>query len=332
MIKQFIILLIYCVLGAGCTSSKTEKKKDSFIGEPEKLQIDSITIPPILLSVSSLFTMNDTLIAYGPRNDTIFSFWKLPDCQYLFSAGKKGQGPEDFLMLDKNFVDTQNGFKTFEIATNRIKEVGINKKGRLSLLSQQQLKNVPMPLNRFLFLADSSYCFVSSDQEEYEYSIIDKKGKIRHFSSYPSELLPMGIDDNPFFLYNKLTIAKPDGSQFAAFYVNLKMVRIYDYKGNIQKETILEKPEKPDQEGRRKMYYTTSLCADDNYIYAVTTLDEKPILEVWTWKGEPYKRYWLDYQFKKMAFSPQYRKLYSVRDDREDKIYTYTLPDFTQKD
>lgn len=118
--KAIIHLFLALLLLAGCTPKETQQK-----GFPpmEALQADSVTIPPVLLAVTRLFVANDMLVAYQQRNDTLFSFFGLPACNYLFAAGTKGQGPDDFLMLDRSFQEMPRGFKTFEIASNRVKEI-----------------------------------------------------------------------------------------------------------------------------------------------------------------------------------------------------------------
>ena len=116
-----------------------------------------------------MFIAHDMLVIYEQQKDTLFSFWKLPQCQYLFSAGSKGEGPDELLLLDRVFVETANGFKTFELPSNKIKDLKIDivGDGRLKLYADKRLAIDQIPLNRFTFLSDSSYCFLSNN-EEYE--------------------------------------------------------------------------------------------------------------------------------------------------------------------
>ena len=212
---SIVFFFLLSILGVSCVSHK-EQIVD--LPNPTLLLADSITTPPVLLSVTRLFIVHDMLVAYEQRKDTLFSFWKLPECQYLFNAGVKGQGPNDFLILDRNFVESKEGFKVFELPSNRVKELKIDSSGTFKLISEQRLKVNQMPLNRFLFLADSSYCFLSQD-DKYEYTLLDKKQDTHQFSDYPFDLLKKDKGDDNNFVYNKLTVSKPDGEMFASFYV-----------------------------------------------------------------------------------------------------------------
>lgn len=311
------------ILWGSCTSSK--KQNMIFSAPVVELYADSISIPPVLLAVTQMFIAHDTLIVYEQQKDTLFSFWKLPECQYLFSAGTKGQGPNDFLMLDKTFVETDKGFKTFEIATNRIKEVGLDLNKQISLLSEKQINAEQMPLNRFLFLANDSYCFLSKD-ENYEFALLDKKEQIHYFGKYPIDLMKKREDEVNSYVYNKLMVAKPDGEKFAAFYAYIKMMRIYDRKGNLLKECVMEVPTDiiSDNE-KRTVYYSSFPFASEKYIYALIESGKRKYLEVWSWDGKPVAHYLLDKNIDMFTISLKDNKVYAIDKNVDDVIYTYKL-------
>ena len=319
---SIVFFFLLSILGVSCVSHK-EQIVD--LPNPTSLLADSITTPPVLLSVTRLFIVHDMLVAYEQRKDTLFSFWKLPECQYLFNAGVKGQGPNDFLILDRNFVESKEGFKVFELPSNRVKELKIDSSGTFKLISEQRLKVNQMPLNRFLFLADSSYCFLSQD-DKYEYTLLDKKQDTHQFSDYPFDLLKKDKGDDNNFVYNKLTVSKPDGEMFASFYVYIKMMRIYNRHGEMLNEIVLEHANSSLDNEEKITYYPYPPCADNKYIYVLTKQEEEPILEVWTWNGELVERYSLDKKISNFVVSNKYHTLYAVNKDIEDKIYVYKLP------
>ena len=78
---SIVFFFLLSILGVSCVSHK-EQIVD--LPNPTLLLADSITTPPVLLSVTRLFIVHDMLVAYEQRKDTLFSFWKLPECQYLF--------------------------------------------------------------------------------------------------------------------------------------------------------------------------------------------------------------------------------------------------------
>lgn len=264
------------------------------------------------------------LVAYQQRNDTMFSFWNIPECNYLFEAGNRGEGPDDFMMLDRVFQETQYGFKTFEIASNKVKEVAVDPNGTFKTVSIKQLNVEQRGLNRFLFLANDSYCFVS-DKEEYEYVLLDKNGTIQYFGSYPEGLLEKDAEDLNRFIYNKLTVSNPKGDKFAAFYAYVKLCRIYNSEGKLLKEIMLEQPQKNVTEDK-KIYYSSYPYADENYIYVLTDKEEGRVLEVWDWEGIPKAHYLLDKSVNCIAMSSANGKLYAVCQNREDVVYIYSIP------
>lgn len=317
----FTSLFILSFLLEGCTYRGKQAEQFPPL---KKLEADSISTPPILLSVTRLFFANNLLVAYQQRNDTMFSFWKIPECDYLFKAGYRGEGPDDFLMLDKVFQETQYGFKTFEIASNKVKEIAMEPNGTFRVVSAKQLNVAQRGLNRFLFLADDSYCFVS-DEEDYEYVLLDKDGAVQYFGSYPEGLLEKNAEDLNRFVYNKLTVSNPKGDKFAAFYAYVKLCRIYNSKGKLLKEIMLEQPQKNVSE-EKHIYYSSYPYADENYIYVLTNKEEGKVLEIWDWEGIPKAHYLLDKPVNCLAVSPVNGKLYAVCPNREDVIYTYNIP------
>lgn len=325
MMKHIYILftsfLILFFLLEGCTSK--EKLVEQFPPLKE-LKADSISTPPILLSVTRLFITNNMLVAYQQRSDTMFSFWKLPECRYLFRAGSRGEGPNDFLMLDRTFQEMSDGFKAFEIASNKVKEVAVDSVGTFKVVSLKQLEVEQRGLNRFLFLKNDSYCFIS-DKEEYEYALLDKDGTVHYFGNYPEGLLEKKEEELNRFVYNKLTIANPQGDKFAAFYAYIKLCRIYNSKGELLKETMLESSQK-DASEEKTIYYSSYPYADENYIYVLTDKEGGKVLEIWDWEGIPRAHYLLDKPVNCLARSSTDGKLYAVCQDREDVVYVYSIP------
>lgn len=318
--RQLLFLIALPVAWSGC--SNMERNKTEFPAL-KTLSADSIVVPPVLLSVTRLFVANDMLVAYEQKKDTMFSFWSLPTCKYLFSAGCKGEGPDDFLMLDRTFIETAQGFKTFEIASNKIKEVIVDTTGYF------RVKTTPLNvetrgLNRFLFLKDTTYCFIP-DKEDAEYALLDKKGKLRYFSEYPQGLLSKKEDEMNRFAYNKLTISSPKGDKFAAFYAYIKLCRIYDHTGKLLTETLLDTPTHIDTKNR-EVFYRYYPCVDENNIYILSTVEEgQKVLEIWDWNGNPIAHYLLDKDIRHIAVSSNNHKIYAIDNDREGVIYVYDL-------
>ena len=322
--------VISCILSSlllfnGCNAREEGKLQFPALSE---LTADSLIVPPVLLSVTRLFIAKDMLVTYEQKKDTMFSFWSLPKCNYLFSAGCRGEGPDEFLMLDRTFIATSNGFKTFEIASNRVKEITVDSTGYFKVDVIKQLEVDQRGLNRFLFLLNNTYCFVS-DNEDFEYGLFDQSGNIQHFSDYPIDLLQKNKDEINRFVYNKLTIANPVGDRFAAFYAYAKLCRIYNNNGKLLNETLLESSPNSVSENRYA-FYQYYPCMDADYIYILTTENKRKVLEVWNWDGVPIAHYLLDKDIVNITVSSN--KIYAVDNKNERVIYTYSLADIINKD
>lgn len=305
----------FAFLIAGCEGGKGT----ATIPELKQLYADSIKTPPVLLSVTSLFTVGeDTLGIYQQRDDTLFSFWKLPECRFLFKAGIQGQGPNDFGGLDKTFQGKAGGFRAYEIQTGRVKDVTVGNDGSLNVASKKI--DVGQMMNRFIFLENDTYCFFLM-QNDKEFGLYNEKDGLRYIGEYP-DLITKKNDELDVFVYNKVTVAHPDGSKFAAFYAYLKMCRIFGSDGTLLKEVYLEGPVEQ-EEGRRKAYYSMQPCASGESIYILTNGEEGKVLEVWNWKAEIVGRYLVDKDFDKYVVHEG--KLFGFSRTQENVVYVYDL-------
>lgn len=314
-------ILLICLLINGCIS---KGKLGDQLPKLVSLTADSISIPPVLLSVTRLFVANDMLVTYEQRRDTLFSFWSLPHCDYLFSAGTKGQGPYEFLTLDRTFSETSQGFKLFELASNKVKEVVVDAAGTFKVVVDKQLNVEERGLNRFLFLENGRYCFIS-DKEESEFVLLDEEENLTYFGIYPDGILAKKDGELNRFVYNKLTVANPKGDKFASFYSYMKCCRIYNSKGDMLAETMVERP-KTIESGERYVYYSSFPYADNESIYLLTNEKDSTVLEVWNWEGVLTARYLLDKPVYCLAVQSKQKKVYALCKDKESVIYTFDIP------
>lgn len=315
--NRLIVLVVSLSVVAliGCTAKEVSFKLPAL----KSLSADSIETPPILLSVTSVFTVgSDTLGVYQSKDDTLFSFWKLPECRFLFKAGVKGKGPNDFLDLDRTFQGRTGGFKAFEIQTGKVKDVTITNEGRFEVKAKR-LK-VRETMNRFIFLENNTYCFFLLMGES-EFGLYSEKDGLQHFGQYP-DLISKNEDELDVFVYNKLTVAHPAGGKFAAFYAYLKMCRIYDSGGTLLKEVYLDGPVELEN-GMRKTYYATQPYATDEHIYVLAKEKEGNVLEVWNWEAQIEERFLLDKDFDNLVVYDG--KLLGFSNELENFVYVYDL-------
>lgn len=57
-------------------------------------------IPASIAIVRGMFVSGDYLFLYKQKDSTLFDIFHLPDCKLVSHAGRRGEGPDDFIFLD----------------------------------------------------------------------------------------------------------------------------------------------------------------------------------------------------------------------------------------
>ena len=330
----FLSLLLFCAC------SRTGQV-DVVTGFPVErtLSATEVEVPPVLLYPGYAQVLGDKLMVYEIQRDTLFDFFQLPECRYLFSKGWKGRGPDDFPELNwKSFAPSGDGFEVF----------GFDMKVRRAALTGSDLRvSVEATItgggmvNGVFRLAPDRYVMWGQPTDEFEYVMIDREGKVlREFGTYPDlagrELSP----PERLSAYYKMSVLKPDGTRFASFYPVFKHWRLYDAEGGLLREIsdqtgVLPPGVLPEEQPEWFQSYYALPVATDRYIYVLCENRRRneprhptTELQVWDWEGNPVGCYELDRQIAPFAIAEQYGKLYGVNQTDIDKIYVYPLPGY----
>lgn len=334
------LLTLFLFLYTSCTHKQTDHSHILINRFPVegKLTAQVRQIPPIAMSPHAIFTTYNYLLLYNTQKDTLFDIFRLPDLTLLYSAGIKGQGPQDFYDLERRmFEPTAKGFKVFSQPDRKIKEVFVSDSG-LWVDNDNALtyKIDETPLNGVLPVKDSTLIYWGRIESEKEYVLFDTQEGSRTFSSYPA----WGNDQReelPIFTYVKNTVLNADHTRFISFYGYFKRFRIHSVEGELLKEVTVKTPPYEDKLAEnpldRTVYYFTPPRTDGNYIYILcknsTRTEEKaPELQIWNWEGEPVARYEMDRPLTLFDISATHHKLYAVDGEHEEEIYVYHLPAF----
>lgn len=328
-----IILLVFYSCQSGRSNNSVITINNFPVNSNLKAQI--IDIPPVAISPFNLFITKDKLIMFNMKKDTIFDIFNLPECEYLFAAGNKGEGPNDFFDIDRRlFIPTNNGFKVFFQNQKALKEAEIQRNS-IKIAQENILKfNIDQyPINGFTPINDTTYLYWSGFEAETEYNLLNTNTQIhKPFSPYP-KWCKSEINEDKIFTYVKNITVKPDGKMFAAFYGYFKKFRIYDHLGNLLKDISIEiEPYDEDlNKKNRTIFYFSYPKSSNKYIYALCkNADQQtvtnPELQIWKWDGTPIGAYKLDRPISLFAVSEEYGKIYAINGDIEDQIYIYDLP------
>lgn len=302
-----------------------------------ELTAEIITIPPVAMNPSNILVTGDKLVMFNMKKDTIFDVFRLPDCSYMFSAGYKGEGPNDFQHVDRrSFVPTSTGFKVYFQDSQVLKDILLDDyKMEVNRGNDKKFQIDQNPVNGFLALNDSVYLYWSGMGKDTEYDLLNyNTNQTTAFSFYPQWRGKDETDDK-IFTYVKNSVASPSGDKFASFYGYFKHICIYDYQGALLKDISVTVPPmnstfEPNPEDRTIYYYAYPKTVGE-YIYTLCRNGKRGDggnieFQVWKWDGTPAGRYKISDEITLFAISEKDKKIYAVDGENEEKLYVYPLP------
>jgi hypothetical protein len=297
-------------------------------------------IPVPVLIPRYMCIVNDKLFIYKEKEDKLFDIFHLPDCTYLCSDGVRGQGPDDFNLLDtRSFHVVENSFKVLEAGSNRLKTV-VFEDNHLSVLYSEPVFQNYASNNGFYPLADSIYLTFGNIGDLNEYCLYDKKkGTLTKTGDYPQWTMVNTKESYQLFVtYLKSCVVHPNGKMVASFYGRFKRLRIYDNSATLLRDIDVRiEPYSKDIEedvANQSVYYIGQPQAIGNHIYALCSNSkgnnpDAPNaceLQVWNWNGKPVACYKLDRKISLIALSEKYGKIFAIDKSVDNELYIYDIP------
>lgn len=335
-----IILISICFIACNTNDNKTLVVTEF----PENISIDGTVkkIPVSIMLPRSMFITGERLTVYKERDQYLFDIFHLPDCSYQFSAGIKGQGPDDFILLDtRSFRQSKNGFQVLDAAANKYKTVDI-KDDSISVIKSEKVLIGGKSNNGFYLLDDSIYLTFGGIMDQNEYCLYNKMdNSVNKRGTYPNWIKPKPKDQSQQFMnYIKTCVVHPDGKKFMAFYGRFKRIRIYDSKVKLLKEIDVKiKPfnnsESENTNNQFEYYIGTPMAIGDNvYVLCSNTNVMKPNnahfseIQVWDWEGNPIACYKLDRKISMFALSEKFDKIFALNRLNDDELYIYDISSY----
>ena len=327
------MLLVFCA----CSDSDKQRTITEFAKTGE-LTAEVVAVPVPYLVPRYMGISGDYLLIHKVREEKLFSIYSLPDLTHVADAGMRGQGPNDFNLLDtRSFQMTEYGFKVIDANLNMLKDVeivdnGLNVKESKLLFAQGVASNGFYPMGKGRYVAftqpDSDKEFAIYDENTGEFSLVE--GSYPHWQELPKNM--------PVFLaYLKTCVAHLDGKRFAAFYGRYKRWRLFDDSMELISDIdVRVEPYKADatlEGAEQHTYYIGQPYATDKYIYVLCSnknagKDERSELQVWDWDGNPVACYTFDRKLSLIAVSEKYNKIYGVDNLIEDQLFVYEFSMF----
>lgn len=329
--KKTLILLWLIIISF--TACKTDDNKATIISSfPKESQPDitAIQTAPVLLAPEEMFIIDNQIWVFQSQKDTLFDVFELPACNYLFSTGQKGQGPNDFIFPIGNTIQVTNeGFTILDM--NIVKFVKPEPDGSLNVAHSVKAFN-NIPVNGFIILNDSLNCAFTGcgdgSKSNYEYQIKNvHTNDVIEFSDYPNLMDKEYEGDERCQIYYKHLTANSKKEKFAAFYSFFKYFRIFTSEGFLEKHIYVKiPPYKSDnvEDWTKRMVYYGPPISTNQYIYAPCMGNE---IQVWDWNGDPIIRYSLNQTFRTFTVCENTNKIYliSAKEENENKIFSFNL-------
>jgi hypothetical protein len=314
--KLFICLAI---LLSACNFPISQK--DIVITEfPIKKEIKASVIQtaPEILAPEQLFILNNQIWIFQGKKDLLFDVFNLHNYSYLYSTGRKGQGPDEFIFpMGGTIQVATNNFTIFDNFV--MKTIEVLPDSSLHTLKSEKIFDL-FPVNGFTKLNDSLFCAfadcATGTTGIYEYRLKNSASKKEiKFSNYPNLTEKKYEGDQRCQIYYKYLVANPSQGKFAAFYAYFKFFRIYNISGELEKEIHVNiYPYQTDnvEDWEKRNFYYGKAFATEKYIYASCSANE---IQVWDWEGTPIIQYYLDREFFTFTIYDEQKKLYTVSED-----------------
>ncbi|UCS92426.1 6-bladed beta-propeller [Echinicola marina] len=303
-----------------------------------------ISIDIDLFRPTYIVSLQNHLVVFDNVDNDIFKVFSISDMKYLFSWGKKGDGPSEFSLIDpKTFVKHNNN--SFEVIDNlKIKRFRLSKDNVFELMYSKKLPFDDFPLNRIRKINQSTY-FANGPMDKFgkEHVIIDiEEGEIKSsFGNYFGE--DISSYPNPSYRYinlGKETAVSENGEFFGTFYNYLPIFKIYNSEGKLintiqyERKSYLEDVKSNNKKHLKMFPY--HIQSSEKYIFMLSAyqtgkdffFDENfnPVLSIWNWQGDLIDSFKLDQPITGFTVSHDRKSIYGVSITQINSLFKYDLP------
>lgn len=336
-----ILFILFLITALSCNSDNNTLIV-SKLPETINLTGEVIEVPVPMLMPARIFYVDDKLVIVDMVGDSIFKVFQ-SDGKYLYSWGKKGHGPGEFIQIVDNSINVN---KNLLEVLDYTQFVNI----RIDRDSAEVIDKMTIPfsleeINRVRKMNDSVYILESpySSSNKYEYSIFNKnKGNSSgQFGKFPNSKTRFNTPLDRNMAFTKENTANYNGDEFAAFYTFFNRFKIYKYDGTLIKDIRIKDNEStykydPENRDKNRVFFYSPVCNED-FLYVLyqdklqseveSNLTElTPKLQIWDWQGNLKSMYQLDKPVTSICISPDGKMVYGVCISEMDKIYRYKIP------
>lgn len=330
--SQIIKFLFFCITAMVLASCSVKSVRIKSAPVTDSLHLESLAMHGGSLMPTRMLVSGDKLVIFQRKSDVFFQVYKLPFDGSFYATGPKGRGPNEFISPDvQSMIPCNGGFRMAD-SDGSINTVTLTDSSAF-ISSKAYVDAKGSPLNGMIPLKDS-YLNVNMYGDKYEYVVYDiLNDESRLVSPYPDW---GGAEEAPLlFTYMKNLAGKPEGDRFAAFYVNFRAVRFFDYSGKVIKEAIVDFPEQVPQNSsdpRNKYLCYASYPYSDSRIVANLCKNRRAgekvqttELHIWNWDGDLIRILVLDKDLDLFTIDSDSELLYGLSVSEPETLYCCSI-------
>lgn len=285
-----------------------------------------------------LFVFKDKIVVFDDTRNGVFKVFDSNSLTYKYSFGQYGQGPNEFVFIDKEAINTSRYFEILD--RNKLLYYQIGDSSALPIDSVSYITNSKSTINNFKKISDSIYVFTNNGDlgswlsEFTLFNVVSKnKSEFGKPVLFDNELKNRNIQEQSMALIKSIAVNR-NKKRIAAFYYRFPYFRIMENNS----ENRLFHINAANLDDKDCIYFTEPY-ATNKYIYVMWISKSKkgvmagisnyrPSILVFDWDGNLRNRFLLDIPAITFAISEDDSRLYAVSFDENDlnAIYTYDLP------
>lgn len=333
------ILYISFLLLLSCKNAD-ESSKILLEGDANYLEGSFSESPMDMYRPAKLYVVDNKLIVFDDVKEGLFKVFKIPTLDYCYSFGKKGGGPDEFHLLDKETINVGDDLEI--LYRNKLHHYCVTDSSFLKIKSDDKSHDLVLtsvnPINNFKRLKQSLYiCNNDFNKNNEEFCLLDLKTKKEtKFGKIDKEKSEVGIQELDAYL-SKSICTNESLQRFATFYYHRPVFKIYNSDMQMLKTIEIEQDKALFDS---KVIYFTEPYATEKYIYVMWICKSKQAVErdieafrpeilVFNWDGDLLRRVIVNKPIISFAVSEADKELYAVSFSEADinRIYKFKLPD-----
>lgn len=304
-----------------CTPSSRKKGVNIAVVEAVDLKGDSILINEII-DIHNWISVGNQVIIQTTVVDTLFYAYLLPEFQFYYMFGGKGEGPDEY-MYPRLATDRKQKLYLYDNAKQKFVEFTLSEKELL--VAKTMNTNTHMLVDQLLTVNDKLLCVKESSPNEIKFVLFSiENNKFEKISEYKVEVDMKGESSvNDFLVTN-------NKERMITFYIHKKQISLYKLN---EKNKIEEIFTQLSTKENKNIFYYTYLSCTDKYVFALyqgfdpSLIDsnDQSTIEVYNWDGKLIKALKMDRIINRIIVNENVDYIYAVSPYESDYVYRYEI-------